>query len=503
MKFSLTICFLFFSFFSIGQKNYLKEWKRIDSLIEKTGLIKTALKEVNTIYSSAKKENNDVQVIKALIYRMQLNDQLSDSGRYENIALLEKEISIAKEPAKSILHSIAGASYWSYLQMNRWQFYQRSNTKGHDSKDISTWSMEQLHGRITSHFEQSLANVKTLQGSKLEKFDPILIKGNVRYLRPTLFDLLAFRALDYYRNDERYVTKPAYAFELNDSAAFADATIFIKHVFKTSDTVSLHHRALEVYQQLLAFHINDAKQDALIDADIDRLQFVRNFSTHADKDELYKGSLEYLLKKFSNEASITNVIYHLAQWHYENGNRYDPVGDTAYRYAIVTAKELCDKAVAMNVKNEGSVNCNNLLKTILHSELKMKAETVNTTGDPFRVLLQYRNITDAYVRIVKYDRDVREKIGNNSWEDDFWKKVIALPVIKSYTYNLPATNDYQHHRVEIKVDSLPVGEYGVLVSNNKNFALAKNAMALHRYYVFFAITQACIIACRRCDNSPR
>ena len=483
MKFSLTICFLFFSFFSIGQKNYLKEWKRIDSLIEKTGLIKTALKEVNTIYSSAKKENNDVQVIKALIYRMQLNDQLSDSGRYENIALLEKEISIAKEPAKSILHSIAGASYWSYLQMNRWQFYQRSNTKGHDSKDISTWSMEQLHGRITSHFEQSLANVKTLQGSKLEKFDPILIKGNVRYLRPTLFDLLAFRALDYYRNDERYVTKPAYAFELNDSAAFADATIFIKHVFKTSDTVSLHHRALEVYQQLLAFHINDAKQDALIDADIDRLQFVRNFSTHADKDELYKGSLEYLLKKFSNEASITNVIYHLAQWHYENGNRYDPVGDTAYRYAIVTAKELCDKAVAMNVKNEGSVNCNNLLKTILHSELKMKAETVNTTGDPFRVLLQYRNITDAYVRIVKYDRDVREKIGNNSWEDDFWKKVIALPVIKSYTYNLPATNDYQHHRVEIKVDSLPVGEYGVLVSNNKNFALAKNAMALQQVFV--------------------
>jgi hypothetical protein len=91
-----------------AQRTYTKEWKRIDSLIEKSGLIKTALKETNKIYSSAKKENNDIQVIKALVYRMSLNDQLSDSGRYENIALLEKEITSAKEPARSILHSIAG-----------------------------------------------------------------------------------------------------------------------------------------------------------------------------------------------------------------------------------------------------------------------------------------------------------------------------------------------------------------------------------------------------------
>jgi uncharacterized protein YfaS (alpha-2-macroglobulin family) len=483
MKSFLISLFLLFAIAASAQRAYVKEWKRIDSLIEKTGLIKTALKEVNSIYSSAKKENNDVQVIKALVYRMQLNDQLSDSGRYENIALLEKEIAPAKEPAKSILHSIAGGSYWNYLQMNRWQFYQRSNTKGYDTKDISTWSLEQLYNRITSHFDKSISNIRELQKLKLEKIEAIIIKGNVRYLRPTLFDLLAFRALDYYRNDERYITKPAYAFEISDSAAFADASVFIKHTFKTRDKSSLHHRALKVYQQLLTFHINDIRHDALIDADLDRLNFARNFGTHADKGELYKNALEKLIDKFSDEPGITNALHNLAQWYHEKGSSYNPIGDTTNRYAIMKAKELCEKAISMNVKNEGAVNAGNLLKTIVRQEIRMKAEVVNTLGEPFRVLIEYRNVGNVYVRIVKYDHDARERIGDNSWKDEFWKKVVALPVIKTYNFTLPVTNDYQLHRAEIKIDSLPAGEYGILVSSDKNFASAKNAMALQQVYV--------------------
>ena len=44
---------------------------------------------------------------------------------------------------------------------------------------------------------------KLLKLTKLQPFDAIITKGNVRYLRPTLFDLLANRALGYFENDER------------------------------------------------------------------------------------------------------------------------------------------------------------------------------------------------------------------------------------------------------------------------------------------------------------
>src|SRR5205085_6743473 len=99
MKFILTSLVLFSIISTQAQRTYTKEWKRIDSLIEKSGLLKTALKEVNSVYAAAKKENNAVQEIKALVYRLTLNDQLSDSGRYENIKMLEKEIQSAKEPS--------------------------------------------------------------------------------------------------------------------------------------------------------------------------------------------------------------------------------------------------------------------------------------------------------------------------------------------------------------------------------------------------------------------
>ena len=68
MKLILTSLFLVSIISAQAQHTYTKEWKRIDSLIEKSGLLKTALKQVNSVYATAKKENNDVQAIKALVY---------------------------------------------------------------------------------------------------------------------------------------------------------------------------------------------------------------------------------------------------------------------------------------------------------------------------------------------------------------------------------------------------------------------------------------------------
>ncbi|MBL7697339.1 MAG: alpha-2-macroglobulin [Chitinophagaceae bacterium] len=483
MKIVFSFIFFLMAMGASAQRQYLKEWKRIDSLVEKAGLVKTALKEVNAIYTSAKKENNDVQVIKALVYRMSLNDQVSDSGRYENIALLEKEIATAKEPAKSILHSIAGSSYWQYLQMNRWQFYNRSTTKGYDNKDISTWTIDQLHERISSHFEKSVTSSALLKKTSLQKFDPVIIKGNVRYLRPTLFDLLAFRAVDYFRNDESDVSKPAYAFEIDDSAAFADAATFVKHKFVTNDSSSHHYRAIGLYQDILNFHLNDSKPDALIDADINRLEFVRNYGVHPGKDALFKEAVEKIISRHNGSAAAAPAIYQLANWYAEKARSYDPLGDTSARNFMNTARELCEKVIAFKAKSDAEHLSKNLIAEIDRKEISLKAEEVNTRNEPFRALITYRNITTAYVRVVKFDRAVREKLGQENWNDSYWKQVVGLPVIKTYSFSLPSTGDHQSHRVEIKIDSLPAGEYGLLVSSEKDFTLGKNPLALHPVHI--------------------
>ena len=61
-----------FQVFAQLKNNYEQQWKKIDSLITKKGLTQSALDEVDKIYASAKKEKNDAQVIKSLLYRMGL-----------------------------------------------------------------------------------------------------------------------------------------------------------------------------------------------------------------------------------------------------------------------------------------------------------------------------------------------------------------------------------------------------------------------------------------------
>src|SRR4029077_17771504 len=133
----------------------------------------------------------------------------------------------------------------------------------------------------------SIKNSSLLQQTKLISYDAIILKGNVRHLRPTLFDLLTHRALDYFKNDERNITKPVYAFEINQASAFDPASDFIHRKFETKDSLSLEQRALLLYQQLISFHFTDANPEALVDVDIERIQFVNEKGVQENKKELY------------------------------------------------------------------------------------------------------------------------------------------------------------------------------------------------------------------------
>jgi len=62
------ICVLVTSIYSQAPvKTYETEWKKVEALAKKN-LPKSAFTEVKKIYELAKKENQDAQVIKALIY---------------------------------------------------------------------------------------------------------------------------------------------------------------------------------------------------------------------------------------------------------------------------------------------------------------------------------------------------------------------------------------------------------------------------------------------------
>jgi len=469
-----------------GMNDYAARWKKVDSLVDKKGLPQSALLEVNNIYLLAKKEKNDVQVIKALIYRVNLGEGRQEDAFQKNTADLEKEIAAAEQPARSILQSILAGVYWNYFQSHRYQFYNRTATTGVKSQDPATWGIDDFHKRIGTLYLASIYEEKKLTQTKLEAFDPLIVKGNTRALRSTLFDLLAHRALEYFKTDERDIDRPAYAFEIDDPLAFAEAAIFSSHPFRNADSLSLHFYALQLFQRLIRLHLADTRPDALLDVNTERLEFVWQYGVMEDKEVLFARALTTITERYGAEPGAAQAWYLQAREISNRGSNYDPsdpVDDTLTRTAWIKAKAICEKVIAQKDSSEGKSNCEALLRNILHKELLIQTEVVNLPGQPFRSLVTYRNFSQLYFRLCKTDRTQRESFNANSWKDDYWKKLLQLPAVRNFSQAFPEMHDYRSHKAEIKIDALPPGEYMLIASLNANFELDHNPMAVQYFYV--------------------
>ncbi|MDZ4807019.1 MAG: alpha-2-macroglobulin family protein, partial [Bacteroidota bacterium] len=462
-------------------KNYDKEWKKVEGFAQK-GLPKSALEEVKKIYVLAKTEKQDAQVIKALVYMTGLQSENREDNEIFSIGEVEKEITINKEPVISILKSLLAEMYYSYFQQHRWQLYNRTKTEKFNKTDIATWDAEDFHKKIGELYLQSVKEEKLLQQTKLEPYDAIIVKGNVRHLRPTLYDLLAHRAISYFDNTERDIKKPAYAFEINEASAFDPAADFVTRKFATKDSLSLQHKALLIYQKLIAFHLKDAKPDALIDADLQRIEFVKSKSTHPDKDNLYFNSINHVANKYANTPAAAQAWYLVAAWYEQKANEYKPFGDTTQRYARIKAKEIVERIAQQKDSSEGKINAGNLLNSINSKSLQFSVEKVNVPGQPFRTFVKYKNISTLYLRVIKANEDLKKQL-ENQYDEKYWPAVIAASPLKSWQQTLPATNDLQQHSVEIKIDALPAGEYILAASTDRDFAGKKTIIGARVFYV--------------------
>ncbi|RYY58952.1 MAG: alpha-2-macroglobulin, partial [Chitinophagaceae bacterium] len=480
---SLSTLFCMAASNSSGQspvKNYEKEWKTVQALIDKR-LPASALTEVKKIYTLAKKEKQEAQVIKSVAYRLMLQSENREDNDIAAIKEVETEIKTATQPAKSILTSLLGDLYLGYFQEHRWNLYSRTSTS-YAPDDLATWSADQLHAKIGSLYLESLRESSLLQNTRLPEFEAIINKGNMRHLRPTMYDLLAHRALDYFKNDERSVTKPAYAFEINTASAFDPAADFIHRKFDTKDSASLQHKALLLFQQLIAFHLKDVSPDALIDADLERIQFVYSNSVHPDKETYYFNAVNHIAHQYENTPAAAQAWYLVAAFHEKNAATYSPLGDTTYRMDRLKARGILEKIMVQKDSSEGKVNAINLLNTINAPSFSFELEKVNVPGQPFRTLVSYRNLARLNLRIVKADAGLKAKL-KDIYNEKSWPAIVNAPALKSWEQALPLTNDLQEHKVEIKIDGLPAGEYFLLAANGEKMADTKVMVGARLFYV--------------------
>lgn len=390
------------------------------------------------------------------------------------IQTLEKAADSSAQPTRSILQNLTATAYWNYLQENRDRFYDRTNTIGFVKKDIATWTIADFREKIGQLYLASLKEERLLSKVRVDDYAPIVIRGNVPRLRPSLFDLLAHSALGYFTNTEEDIDLPANVFVIDDPAAFDDAEVFADHSFVTQDSSSLQFFALRLFQRLIRMHLSDARPDALIDVDIERLRFINAFAVVREKDRLYAAALNRLTDRWGSEPAAAQAWYLRASRYVDRAKRYYALGDTAGRYDYAAAKAICDRVIAEKDSSEGREGCKELLETILEKKLDIDVETVNLPGQPFRAMVDWRNVPLFYYRIVRLADRKADIRASRPEGDASWQRLRYWPVLRQVTQRLPVTNDYQSHGSEIKVDALPIGEYALLASTDSSFGFHKD-----------------------------
>ncbi|HOY07485.1 MAG TPA: MG2 domain-containing protein [Saprospiraceae bacterium] len=471
---------------------YSDDWAVVDSL-EKKGLFKSALEKVEAIEARAKAENKQPQIIKAILFRGKYITRLEEDGFVKALQVLEAEEKSARvQPEKALLQSILGQLYATFLSQQGWSITERTPIPDGEGGDILTWSAAQIEKRALELYNTSVSDEGALSAIPISDFEDVISPGQNdsianAALRPTLYDLVAHRAIDHFMNERNYLTEPAYAFQLDQEKAFADREVFQNEVFVSQDTSSGKLMALRLFQKLLRHHASSntgdpkARQSRQIDIDLKRLQFVFANSVREDKNALYVKALERLHESAQNHPSQSEIAYQLASFLFYSSEQ-DKSRNTKKAIA------LCEDAVRQHPGSYGENLCRQLLAQMKATSLDITVEQVSLPEKNSLVQLSFRNLTRAYLKVVRANPDNLRSIDRMSWEERL-PYLLTMKEVQQREWAIPDPGDYQQHTTELALDGLPRGYYCVLVSDNPSFTVQSG----HVSFAAFAVSQLAVI----------
>ena len=462
--------------------SYDHQWKQVDSL-SNLGLPKSALVIVNKIYDQAKKEKNDPQYIKAVIYRLKLKADYRENAITASIREVKAEIKGSREPARQILNSILAEIYQTYYQNNRYRFQDRTQVLNNTSDSIQTWDLKTLTRKTVRTWLLSLQNPSLLQSVPIGNFEELMIKPDPQgklavkmteksktVYRPTLYDFLCWRALDYFTGNGSLNKVSAESFSLDQTFYFRQANEFSAMKLELPlDSSSFLAYALNVYHDLATFHVNDKDPRALIDEEIHRFEFLKDNSIINGKDSLYLDALKKLEQTHLVSQYSTDVTFAIASFFKEQGSQYHPGEFQKHKWDLKEAFDHCNLAIKRFPESTGANNCKLLAGEIEKPAFQVQAEYAVVPMKPSLGLLEFRNLKTLYFRLAKTDPDVNQEKTMNRSREELVSYYAGLAFQKNWSLDLPNDGDFQSHRMEIRIPELPVGFYILIASSDPDF----------------------------------
>ncbi|HEX8504946.1 MAG TPA: MG2 domain-containing protein, partial [Hymenobacter sp.] len=466
---------------------YAARWKKIDALLAKNQTA-TAAPLVDAIYQQARKAQNAPAYVRALLYKIRLLQAREQDDDEKAIALLEAELKTATFPARPILHSLLAELYTNYLDQNRYRLYQRTAgagaTTGPDARadggtGLATWDMGRLGAAIVRHYYQSVEDEPQKQlKTTLADLGDLAVGGDAegRALRPTLYDLLAQRAIEGLKNQELYVTRPEQQFQPTDPKLFGTAPEFaaLGLLAPEDDSLNGQVHALRVLQRLTASRrqLAPANLAALADVDLTRLDYLRGLTENTDLAAQYDPALARMADTYRALPISTEFMARRA----EALREADPMA----------AVRLAREAEARFPKSRGAARARRLREEVERAELSFTAADIVLPNQPWRLDVTARNVTELHAWAYRISLREWSKFSHydplrQEFNERFARPLKAAPTA---TWAIPVPThplNYKAQKLAAAGPALPLGYYVVVVSTKASQPIDPRSGAVTSY----------------------
>jgi uncharacterized protein YfaS (alpha-2-macroglobulin family) len=187
-------------------------------------------------------------------------------------------------------------------------------------------------------------------------------------------------------------------------------------------------------------------------------------------------------KQYKDVPYSSLISFNIAQYHYNEGAKYDPNGSDNYKWEIKKALEICNSVIEKYPDTFGAGECRWLQNAILQKSLSVQTEFGNIPDQPFLSLVTYKNVNRIFIRIIPWNESL-DQTKNKLDAQKLYQRYASQKAVQEWSVDLPDDKDYQSHSVEIKMPALSVGSYLILVGTDPEFSYVKNAVGYSRTWI--------------------
>ena len=386
--------------------------------------------DLYSIQTTDKKVSTDII---ALIDRMKKQLDINNDQMPELIKEIENSANNDSNAIrKAILHSMAAEMYQNYFQRYQWDINQRSTLSGFIPEDIREWSANLFTEKIQKEINLSLEPASLLQNTSIDSYKEILKAGkDSPALRPTLFEFLAFRAID-----------------------IAPST--------------------EIYKKIIAFQNKRKNTKAALLTELDYYHFLYGNKSDKESQTNYANALDELYRDLHSQEYAAEILIAKQQlisgyWPHYNSNHWDSI----------KAKEIqiCKECIKRYPHYPRTAILKNRLAELERPTLVSIVKQTVYPGKDIEIQLSYTHISKVIVKIYRSENTpiLLYKEPRNSQYEEKRNRLIS-----EHSFDLNSPNNFIKQDTILRIPIKQLGLYDCVVTDPVNNIKTINTISVSR-----------------------